>query len=469
MENNIISTLGKIPPQVVDIEEAVLGALLMDSEAFFRIGDLLKPEMFYKNTHQLVFTAIKHFEGVGCSIHTVSEQLKTTGFLDIIGGPFALTQLSNKVASSSHIEIHADYIVRTYKSRECIRISSLITEAAFDGDVDLVSKLDNDLNDAINGNSRKESKCISEHTGHAVSQIVKMSNSETEMIGIPTKLKVLDRFLYGLQAPDLIVLAARPSMGKTALAVTIGNNVSKDYPVMIFSLEMSSMQLTTRLISSESRVPSWKFKVGKSLSPDELRMIYEAEKRLNERPLYIDDTAALSISEFKTKARRAKKLYGIALIIVDYLQLMAGTDSRNRDNEIGQVSRGLKAVAKELDIPVIALSQLNRNVENRAGRRPNLSDLRESGSIEADADIVAFIHRPERYGIMEFEDGSSTKGIAEIIIEKNRNGAVGDLVMRFLDSITLFEDMELDDIVAGNNIGQRNLFEKTDTEDDRPF
>jgi len=465
------SWIGKIPPQNVELEEAILGALMVDSECYFRVGHELKAEMFYKSTHQLIYDAIKTFEGVGCDLYTVISKMKELKTLDQVGGPYALTQIVSKVASSAHIEFHLKKVDESYKARECIRVSNAIQMSAYESSLEDVARYDMELNSVLFGSKHLDLVSVKDSIDEAFENIMNVVRGTKDIIGIPTGFQVLDRFLYGLQSPDLFIIAARPSMGKTALALAMARNIAATLPVHFFSLEMSGGQLNNRLLSMESRIDSHRFKTKGGLNPLQMEQLMKARDVVGNLNLHVDDTPAIHINDLKSKARRAHRIFGTKVIFVDHIQLARGT-ANNRDQEISQITQGLKAIAKELDVPVIALSQLNRQVENRAGRRPNLSDLRESGAIEADADVVAFVHRPERYKITEFSDGTSTEGLAEIIIEKNRNGAVGDLVMRFIGGLTLFEDVELDELESSKvpsrdrNDGS-NLFSTGD--DDYPF
>lgn len=457
----------KTPPSHVDLEEAVLGALLLEGESYFRIGNILKPEMFYKDSHRMIYEAIQIFGGINCDLLTITAKLKEQKKLVLIGGPYFLTQLTSKVASSAHLESHVSYIEDAWKSRECIRISSQISQAAFEGSVEDISRMEMEMNEVVTGSRQQDIVHISDTIDKSTQAIIDVSNGTKKIIGIPTGYKTLDRFTYGLQSPDLIVIAARPSMGKTALALCIARNVAENCPVLFDSMEMSKYQLDYRLLSMESRIDSNRFKSQGGLNIDQMKKLEAARDRIRALNLFVDDTPAQHINEIKNKARRAVRLHGIKLLIVDYIQLARGT-AKNRDQEVGQISQGLKALAKELDIPVIAISQLNRQTENRSGRRPNLSDLRESGQIEQDADIVMFVHRPERYKIDVFDDGSSTKGMVQLIFEKHRNGATGDLLMKFIGNLTLFEDVDLEEIGSDYlKDKQSRLFDQTG--DDSPF
>lgn len=445
---------GKVPPQAVELEEAVLGALMLEKDAMVSVGDILQAESFYKESHQKIFRAIQRLslDEDPIDILTVTEELKRDGALEEVGGPFYIAQLTNRVASAAHIEFHARIIAQKHIQRELIRVSSEVQTQAFDESVDVADLLDKAQQDIFNiaeGNVKKESAHIRPVIDEALRQIEAASKREDGLSGVPSGFNALDRITSGWQKSDLVIIAARPSMGKTAFVLSMARNMAVDCkaPIALFSLEMSSVQLVNRLISSETELGSEKIRNGR-LQDFEWEQLNVKIKDLVEAPIYIDDTPALSIYELRAKCRRLKAKYDISCIIIDYLQLMtAGSDMRgNREQEVSLISRQLKIIAKELDIPVIALSQLNRGVEQRTGdaKKPMLSDLRESGAIEQDADMVLFIHRPERYGITEDSEGNSLIGIADIIIAKHRNGAVGEIQLRFRNNLAQFTDLEQD-------------------------
>lgn len=443
--------LGKIPPQALDLEEAVLGALMLEKEAVVTILDVLKPECFYKESHQKIFQAIVNLSTKldPIDLLTVTDELRTLGTLDEVGGPVYLAQLSSKVGSAAHLEYHAKIVAQKYIQRELIRVSSEIQQQAFDESIDVDDLLDfseSELFKVAEGNIKRETRIISLVVSEALERLDEASKREDGLSGAPSGFTQLDRLTSGWQPSDLVIVAARPSMGKTAFVLSMARNMSVEYkvPIAFFSLEMSSVQLVNRLLVSETELAHDKIRTGK-LSQTEWTQLTSKIADLKESKIFIDDTPALSIFELRAKCRRLKAQHGIGAIIVDYLQLMTGPSETkgNREQEVSSISRSLKAIAKELNIPIIALSQLNRSVETRGGnKRPQLSDLRESGAIEQDADMVLFIHRPEYYGFNEDEEGNSLIGLAEIIVAKHRNGPVGDLKLRFRSELAKFTDVE---------------------------
>ncbi len=443
--------LGKMPPQNTDLEEVVLGALLLEKDAIVSVIDIISPESFYVDAHQKIFKAIIDLFTTDrpIDIMTVSEELKRQELLDAVGGAYYIAQLTSRVASSANIEYHARIIQQKYIQRELIRISSEIQTKAYDESIDVNDLLDfseAQLFEIVQGNIKKETLPLNLLLSEAIKQIEEAGKREDHLSGIPSGYTKLDNMTLGWQNSDLIIVAARPSMGKTAFVLSMARNMSVEYnkSVAIFSLEMSSMQLVNRLISIESEISSTKIRKG-NLRIEEWRQLNNKIKALENAKIYIDDTPGISIFELRAKCRRLKKKYNIDIVIIDYLQLMAGPSDvkGNREQEVSIISRSLKGLAKELNIPVIALSQLNRAVESRTGnKRPQLSDLRESGAIEQDADVVCFIHRPEKYGMLVDDEGNSLVGIAEIIVAKHRNGAVGDIRLRFRDEIARFVDLE---------------------------
>ena len=442
---------GKLPPQALELEEAVLGALMLERDAVNTVIDILQPKSFYKEAHQKVFEVIQELfqRSDPIDLLTVTNRLKQKGELDIVGGAYFISQLTNRVSSSANIEFHARIISQKYIQRELIRISSEIINDAFDETTDvftLLDKAESNLFAVSEGNIRKNYDTMSTLIRQALKQIESAKGQDGNVIGVPSGFTAMDRITAGWQRSDLIILAARPAMGKTSFALSLGRNAAINFkkPIAVFSCEMSSLQLVTRLVSSESEISSEKLRSG-NLADHEIEQIHAKITELAEAPIFIDDTPALSVFELRAKARRLKAQHNIELIIVDYLQLMTvgGDGKGNREQEISTISRSLKSIAKELDIPVIALSQLSRAVETRGGdRRPQLSDLRESGSIEQDADMVLFIHRPEYYGLTEDADGNPTLGIANIIIAKHRNGSVGDVQLKFVNELAKFRDLD---------------------------
>lgn len=443
--------MGKVPPQALEIEEAVIGALMVEKDAVVNVLDVLKPESFYKENHQKIFSAIldlsTRLEPI--DLYTVTEELRKKEELDEVGGAVYLAQLTSRVGSAAHVEYHSKIIAQKYIQRELIRVSSDIQTRAFDDTIDVDDLLDYsemELFKVAEGNIKRETAPISTLVNEALKNLEEAGKREDGLSGVPCGFSELDRMTSGWQPSDLVIVAARPSMGKTAFVLSMARNmaVEHDVPVAFFSLEMSSLQLVNRLIVSESGIPHEKIRNGK-LTPQEWTQLTVKIGDLQNSKILIDDTPALSIFELRAKCRRLKAQYDVGIIIIDYLQLMTGpTDTRgNREQEVSTISRSLKAIAKELNIPIIALSQLNRSVETRGGnKRPQLSDLRESGAIEQDADMVMFIHRPEYYGFNEDEEGNSLIGLAEIIVAKHRNGAVGDIRLRFRKEQAKFTDID---------------------------
>jgi len=448
---NSLIELGKMPPQAVDMEEAVLGAIMLEKDAVISVLDILVPDCFYKEAHQKIFRAIIDLSTAlqPVDILTVTEELRKRKELEEVGGPFFITQLTNRVASAANIEFHARIVAQKYIQRELIRVASDIQSRAYDETIDVDDLLDYSESELFNiaeGNIKKESAKINSIIKEALHQIEEAGKRDDALSGVPSGYTKIDRISSGWQKSDLVIIAARPSMGKTAFVLSMARNIAVDHkrPVAIFSLEMSSVQLVNRLLVAESEIPSNKIRNGR-LEPYEWEQLEHKIKCLIDAPIFIDDTPAISIFELRAKCRRLKMQHEVECIIIDYLQLMSGNPENkgNREQEVSQISRALKGIAKELDVPIIALSQLNRSVEMRSGnKRPQLSDLRESGAIEQDADMVLFIHRPEKYGFIEDEEGNSLLGIAEIIIAKHRNGALGDVNLRFRDELAKFQDLE---------------------------
>ncbi|NVN19634.1 replicative DNA helicase [Muricauda sp. HICW] len=444
---------GKIPPQAVDLEEVVLGAMMIDKKGVDEVIDILHPDVFYKDSHKYIYEAIfKLFESSEpVDLLTVSSQLKKDGKLEVSGGDFYLIKLTQKVASSAHIEFHARIILQKYIQRSLIKISNDIIEEAYSDATDVFDLLDNaeaKLYEVTQGNLKRSAETAQNLVIQAKKRIEEISNKEG-LSGIPSGFDKLDRLTSGWQPSDLIIVAARPGMGKTALTLSMARNiaVNSEIPVAFFSLEMSSVQLITRLISSETGLSSEKLRTGK-LEKHEWEQLNVKVKTLEKAPLFIDDTPSLSIFDLRAKARRLASQHNIRLIIIDYLQLMTAGGSQkggNREQEISTISRNLKALAKELDVPVIALSQLSRAVETRGGsKRPILSDLRESGAIEQDADIVSFIYRPEYYKIDEWDDEerTPTQGQAEFIVAKHRNGGLENIRLKFVGALGKFDNLD---------------------------
>ncbi|PCJ84084.1 MAG: replicative DNA helicase [Flavobacteriales bacterium] len=480
---------GKLPPQAIDLEEAVLGALMLEKEAVNDVIDILSPDSFYKEAHRKIFEAVIGLfqNSQPIDILTVADALKKRGELDVVGGPYYISQLTNRVASAANVEYHARIISQKYILRELIRISSETIKGAYDETTDVFDLLDNteqNLYSITEGNLRKDYDPMNRLMHESFKQIEKLRNQKDGVSGIPSGFTQLDRVTSGFQNSDLVVIAARPGMGKTAFVLSLARNVAVDFnrPVAVFSLEMSSVQLVNRLIASESEIESGKLRRG-NLEDYEWEQLIAKTNKLSEAPLFIDDTPALSVFELRAKCRRLKSQHNVELIIVDYLQLMTvgGNDKNgNREQEISAISRSMKSIAKELNVPILALSQLNRSVETRGGsKRPQLSDLRESGAIEQDADIVSFIYRPEYYKMYEWEDGTDSTNEAEIIIAKHRNGALENIRLKFTSHLAKFSDLQQTFNVAidGSSDGfeeNGNLIRKSKMDDieddaDAPF
>ena len=446
--------LGKLPPQATDLEEAVLGALMLEKDALSSVIDILKGEVFYDARHQKIFKAIHLLfeKSSPVDILTVTAQLRQLGELEMIGGAYYITELTNRVASAANIEFHSRIIIQKFIQRELIRISTEVINSAYEdtSDVlDLLDKAEKNLFEIAQNNLRRDSRKMDDLIHESLKEIEALKDKKDGLTGVASGFTDLDRMTSGWQKSDLVIIAARPAMGKTAFVLTCARNaaVEFDKPVVVFSLEMSSVQLVNRLISGETEIEQEKIRKG-TLEEWEWAQIHSKIGRLEQAPLIIDDTPALNIFEFRAKCRRLKSQHDIQLIIIDYLQLMQGkADGKgggNREQEIGSISRALKSVAKELNVPVIALSQLSRAVETRPGgaKRPMLSDLRESGSIEQDADMVLFLYRPEYYGLTEDEDGHPTNGVGEVIIAKHRNGETGIVRLKFVGKFVKFTDLD---------------------------
>ena len=452
-----VNDYGRIQPQAPELEEAVLGALMIEKDAYSLVSEILRPESFYEHRHQLIYSAITDLavNQKPVDILTVKEQLAKRGDLEEVGGPFYITQLSSKVASSAHIEYHARIIAQKALARELITFTSNVQSKAFDETLDvddLMQEAEGRLFEISQQNMKKDYTQINPVIAEAY-QLIQIAAARTDgLSGLESGFTKLDKMTSGWQRSDLIIIAARPAMGKTAFVLSMAKNIAVNYrnPVAVFSLEMSNVQLVNRLISNACEIPSEKIKSGQLADYEWQQLDYKLRDLLD-APLYVDDTPSLSVFELRTKARRLVREHGVRIIIIDYLQLMnaSGMSFGSRQEEVSTISRSLKGLAKELNIPIIALSQLNRGVESREGeegKRPQLSDLRESGAIEQDADMVCFIHRPVYYKIYTSQDGTDLRGMAEIIIAKHRNGAVGDVRLRFIGQYTRFQNPE-DDMV----------------------
>lgn len=475
LSGELSGNLGKLPPQAVDLEEAVLGALMLEKDALSLVIDILKPDNFYKEAHAEIFMAIVELfnNSEPVDLLTVINQLRSRGKLEFAGGAYYITELTTKVNSSANIEYHARIIVQQSIKRKLIRLASEIQQDAYEDTTDVFQLLDRSeqsLFEIAEANIRKNYADMRSIMKEAVNELEAKKKHKDGLTGVPSGFSSLDRVTSGWQKSDLVIIAARPGMGKTAFVVSAMRNAAVDfkYPVAIFSLEMSAIQLVNRLISAESELESDKIKKG-TLADYEWEQMVHKTARLTEAPIFIDDTPALSILELRAKTRRLKAQHDIQLIIIDYLQLMTGETTKaggtgNREQEIASISRALKSIAKELNVPVIALSQLSRAVETRGGdKRPQLSDLRESGSIEQDADMVIFLYRPEYYGITEDENGQSTKGIGEVIIAKHRNGSLDSVQLKFIGKYTKFCELDYNESFPSatsfpeSNFGQKSI------------
>ena len=448
---------GRIPPRDNDLEEAVLGALMLEKDAYTVVCDILKPESFYDPSNQKIYAAIQSLGAAQQSIDmlTVTEKLRLMGELEAAGGPLRISELTSRVASGAHVEFHARIVAQKYLARELISFAATIEGKAFDesNDVDdLLQEAEGKLFEISQRNVKKDVTQIDPIIGQAIDQIQVAANRTSGLSGLQTGYHKLDQLTSGWQRSDLIIIAARPAMGKTAFVLSMAKNMAVNFniPVAIFSLEMSNLQLVNRLISNVCELESQKIKSGQ-LTSIEWDQLMSRVKHLYSAPMYIDDTPSLSIFELRTKARRLVREHQVEIIIIDYLQLMnaSGMKFGSREQEVSMISRSLKQLAKELNIPIIALSQLNRSVESRQtgdGKRPQLSDLRESGAIEQDADIVCFIHRPEYYAKSDQDaSGNDIRGLAEFIVAKHRSGSVDDIKMRFKAKFARFENWEEED------------------------
>ena len=464
----VIPDMGRLQPQARELEEAVLGALMLEKDAYSMVSEILKPECFYEKAHEMIYAAITDLAVSQRPIDmmTVTEQLKKRGELEAVGGPYYISQLTSKVASSAHIEYHARIIAQKYLARELISFTAQIQGKAFDETIDiedLMQEAEGKLFEISQRNLKKDVVQINPVISEAMQMLKNAANQEGGLSGLRSGFIGLDKITSGWQNSDLIIIAARPAMGKTAFVLSMAKNMAVNFniPVAIFSLEMSNVQLVNRLMVNVCEIPGEKIKSGR-LEQYEWEQLDFKIKELYDAPIYLDDTPSLSVFELRTKARRLVREHGIKCIIIDYLQLMnaSGMNFGSREQEVSTISRSLKGLAKELNIPIIALSQLNRGVETRQGaegKRPQLADLRESGAIEQDADMVCFIHRPEYYKITEDERGNSLVGVAEIIIAKHRNGAVGDVRLRFKAEFAKFmnieEDVPIREFSSGMNHG----------------
>lgn len=442
------SAEGRVPPQAMDVEMAVLGGMLLEKEAISKAIEVLDESAFYKPAHQQIFSAMTGlFErSEPIDLITIIEELRRRGQLEKIGGEFYLTELTTKVTNAANIEFHAHIVLEKALMRQLIASSSEMASRAFSETEDALELLDEAEQQIFQiSEQRMKKNFVSMNTAvHSTMEMLEsIHGKHSGITGVPAGFTELDNITGGFQKSDLIIVAGRPSQGKTALVLSVARNASviHSVPIGFFSLEMSTQQLVMRLICAEARVDAHMVRTGR-LPEDEWRKLSTSVGRLYKAKIFIDDTPALGILELRAKARRLKVEHNVGMIVVDYLQLMQGPkNAQSREQEISSISRSLKALAKELNIPVVALSQLNRAVEARGDKRPVLADLRESGAIEQDADVVVFVHRPEMFGIEKDENGNSTEGTAELIIGKQRNGPTGTARMVFIKQYARFENL----------------------------
>ena len=445
---------GHVMPQAPEVEKAVLGALMIDKDAFLEVCNLLVPESFYEPRNQMVYEAIQQLskEESPVDVLTVTDMLGKMGKLDEVGGPGYIADLSSRVATSANIEYHANVVAEKFLSRQMIEYVNVIGKKSFDETYDIrdvVQEAESVLLELSQKNMKKDYSALGSVVERAVKAVEDAYANKGSFTGIPSGLYKLDDMTCGWQKSDLVIIAGRPAMGKTAFALSVAKNIAVDRkrPMAFFSLEMSDVQLANRLMSNTCEIEGKKLLSGQLDKEDWVRLDKNLQA-LTDAPLFVDDTEGLSVMELRTKARRLHKEHHIELIMIDYLQLMTASGMRynSRQEEVSLISRSLKGLAKELNIPVLALSQLNRGVESREGvegKRPHLSDLRESGAIEQDADMVIFLHRPEYYGLLHSDDGFiDYKDKAEVIIAKHRKGATGIVMMDFKGEFTRFGNLE---------------------------
>lgn len=442
---------GKLPPRDTELEEIVLGACMLEKDAYMNVCDLLVADSFYDPVNKKIFEAINTL-GLNqrpIDMMTVTEQLRRDGTLEEVGGAVHIAELTARVYSSANLEFHAGIVAQKYLARRLINFAANVETKAYDetNDIeDLLQDTEKELFEISQNQLKREVTQIDSILNQAIEQIQNAANNESGLSGLETGYRDLDRMTSGWQNSDLIIIAARPAMGKTAFVLSMAKNMAVDYniPIAIFTLEMSNVQLIKRLISNVASLEGEKIKSGR-LAPDEEARLHSRIRSVYGAPLYLDETPGLSISELRTKARRLVREKEVKMIMIDYLQLMnaSGQKHGSREQEVSTISRSLKALAKELNIPIIALSQLNRSTESREDKRPVLSDLRESGAIEQDADIVCFIHRPEYYTrATQDSEGNNIKGLAYLIVAKHRSGGVGDVKLHFISKFAKFENWE---------------------------
>ena len=463
---------GKMPPNAVDIEKLVIGTFLIDKKGLDYSIDLIStPDVFYDPRHQVIFSAILSLYEANHPVDfmTVIQELKKVDKLNLAGGDQYIIELTYGVSSSAHIEYHVRVVLEKYILRSLINVSANVIDNSYKESTDvfeLLDKAEQSFFEITNGTIKKGFDTANTLVKEAIEKIKSLKDKEG-LSGVPSGFKLLDKETGGWQNSDLIILAARPAMGKTAFLLSMARNIAVEHkiPLALFSLEMASVQLITRMIASETEISSENLRKG-TLSEEEWTRLFSNVSELENAPLYIDETPGLSIFDFRAKCRRLVMQHGVKIIMVDYLQLMTASSGKgggNREQEIAMISRSLKAIAKELNVPVIALSQLSRNVETRSAtnKRPQLSDLRESGAIEQDADIVSFLYRPEYYGFNEWDNDepgmeTSTENQAEIILAKHRNGATGEVRLSFMKRFARFSDLDATGSYQSSNFGQQD-------------
>jgi replicative DNA helicase len=461
-----LSTLvyGKVPPQAPEMEEAVLGAIMLEKDKLAEVLEIIQSEdCFYVDANQKIYAAVRRLfdKGQPVDLLTVTDELRKSSELEIVGGAYYVTRLTMSVLSSAHVEAHARIIMEKFIQRELIRISGSVISDAYEDSTDvfdLLDKAESNLYEITDKHLRKNFKSLKEVLVRTVQEIEEGKNKKDDMTGVPTGFSGLDKLTSGWQKTDLIILAARPAVGKTAFCLNLAMNAAmqspKPFPVAFFSLEMGATQLVKRMLAAVTEVSMDAITKGRMQEHEFVQMTQRMNK-LAAAPIFLDDQAALNIFELRAKSRRLKQKHDIQLIIIDYLQLMQASIDKggNREQEISKISRDLKALAKELEVPIIALSQLNRSVETRKESKvPQLSDLRESGAIEQDADMVMFLYRPEYYGINNDAMGNSIEGETHIHVAKHRNGSTDTVKVRFIKEFQKFTDLP-DDGFGGNGGG----------------
>lgn len=428
-------TTGKVPPQNIDAEVSLLGAILISEDTLTAVSDIVEADDFYDKRHRIIYAAMMRLyeKHRPIDLLTLSEAIQAKGELEAVGGSSYLTELTNAVPSAAHAAQYAEIIHQKATRRRLIKAAEGIAQLGFEEDQDtqeLLEKAETELFSVSDRNLKQDLISIEQVLNESFDRLDELHKDKTKMRGVPSGYRDVDAMLAGFQRSDLIILAARPSMGKTTLALNFAHNIAtqQKQSVLVFSLEMSKEQLVDRMLAEEAGIDAWNIRTG-NLTDDDFERLGTAMGVLSEAPIYIDDTPGISVLEMRTKARREAHQHPLGLIIVDYLQLMSGSGrggSDNRVQEISEISRGLKMIARELNVPVIALSQLSRSVETRADKRPQLSDLRESGSIEQDADVVMFVYREDYYN-----QDTDRKHITDLLIRKHRNGKIGSVELYF--------------------------------------